>query len=215
MNTFGDAWDNAEPVAGEAEVIPAGDYTVECINADVNSSDRLWTLWQITTGPEAGTTFFGSSYGLKASDPAKAKKVAGFFKQAMISFGVTEQFFRSASSLADFAEAIKGVQGEARVSVRVYKGGDGDERQSNEIKRFTLTARPPLPSVGGIPAVAVLQPTPQALTTQPTAPAVQQVPVLPGTAAPVAIPIAIGVPGTPDGPPPVPVGVIVDDEPAF
>ena len=174
---FADVWSEAEDGLGSAEVIAPGDYAIEAVGTGVGSNDRIWVLWSILTGPESGTTFFGPSYGLTIKDPAKAGRVKGIFKKQMIDLGITEDFFKTATNLEDFATAIKGVQGNARVTIREYKGKDGiTVVQTNDIKAFALTARPALPSVGGIPAVPV------------------QAPATP-----------VGLPGTPDGPPLSPV----------
>lgn len=209
MGIYGDAWDNAEPGAGDAEVIPAGEYTVKCVAADVSSNDRIWSLWTVLTGPEAGTTFFGGNYGLTVKDPTKAHKVEGVFKSAMTSFGITEAFFKNATSMQDFAAALKDVEGVAKVKVRQYTK-DGAVVQANDIKGFTLTARPALPIVGGVPQ-GVPPSVPLAVVpSAATAPAAPPIPVAapaPAAApAPVAAPApAAPAPAVPAATPPVPV----------
>ena len=235
---FGSVWDEAEDGGfSDAEVVAPGEYAIECAQAGVGSNDRIWTLWTITTGPDAGTSFFGPNHGLTVRDPAKTKKVQGMFKNAMLAYGIGEEFFRVATSLDDFAEAIKGVQGMAAVKVRAYKSKDGDERQANDFKKFTATARPPLPSVGGVPNVAALTQAPPAGTAAPVpgiaaapgagAHPVQQVPAQPQPAVeqqPVVQPVdqqqpvVLGVPVVTPGAPVVGVpgtqdGPPVQDQP--
>jgi hypothetical protein len=142
---------------------------VKLVKADVNSSGRIWTLFEVTTGEDAGTRFFGSKYGLTGSDAEKTAKAQGFFKKAMIDFGLTEHFFIQATSVADFPPSLIGVEGKAKVKVRTYTK-DGEERQSNEVTAFELKSRPNLILPGGAPTIIPMQTTAPVQTPQPTAP---------------------------------------------
>jgi hypothetical protein len=169
--TFADVWANASDVTdGDAEVIPAGSYNVKLVGAGV-SSDRVWTLWKVLTGDLAGSSFFGSKYGLTGGDAGKTAKAQGFFKLFMTSCGVTEQFFANATSLDDFAKAVIGVEGNLAVKYRTYTDKKtGAEVGTNDSGKFEMTARPPLTTPGGLPVVATPQVAPQ-VAAQPTAPA--------------------------------------------
>jgi len=188
--TFAGIWANAAEVNGDAEVIPAGKYQVKLVGAGV-TNDRVWTLWSVLTGELAGSSFFGGKYGLKGGDAEKTRKAEGFFKAFMIACGVTEQFFANATSLDDFAEAIKGVEGELTVKYRTFKDKTtGEDRAANDNGKFTLTARPPLPNPGGLPDVQTPQVSPQ-VAAQPTAPPlppVQAPPIVPPPAPPAHLP---------------------------
>jgi hypothetical protein len=241
---FSDVWANAAEVTGDAEVILAGTYHVRLVKAGV-SSDRLWTLYEVLAGELAGTRFFGSKYGLVGGDADKSRKAQGFFKGFMIACGIDEVFFANAAGLDDFASAIEGVEGNAKVKVREFADkATGETRQSNDVTAFAMTSRPPITAVGGVPIIstpvvppaqdaqqaapalpqkgpvvaAVPGPAPEAVPTTPGAPLVA-VPSTPVEAAAVAPAVAVPgpVPGVPGTPdgPPSPGSVTVAAEPNF
>ena len=203
---FGNTLKEMKEAGADAELMPPGNYTLECISAKARTTGKqadIMPAYRVLDGPYVGKKVMAGT--LLSYNGNGAGHAAIVLKQLGITFEWLEQLagLTQAQALVEIAKAVRGRQFNVDL---VQEPWQGEMRNKFAPKaKITLTGAPPLPVVGaGIPAAAAPAPVAAAPAPAPApvvaapAPVVAPAPaVLPAPApvlAPALAPVAAAPP---------------------
>jgi hypothetical protein len=199
---FGNTLKEMKEAGADAELMPPGNYTLECISAKARTTGKqadIMPAYRVLDGPYVGKKVMAGT--LLSYNGNGAGHAAIVLKQLGITFEWLEQLagLTQAQALVEIAKAVRGRQFNVDL---VQEPWQGEMRNKFAPKaKITLTGAPPLPVVGaGIPAAAAPAPVAAA-----PAPAPAPVVAAPAPAPVVAAPAPVVAPAPAVLPAPAPV----------
>ena len=155
---FGELYKSAQEAGAIQQVLPDGDFIIECINGNAGTTqagdDKIGLQFQIN-GPEESFSDTINNEGNVVRDPARGakawfnltfgEKAANISMRQLKDFGLTDAFLESAETAEDVANALKGVVLDVEVGHRNW--GKNGENVSNTFKVHEVVVAPVLPAV--------------------------------------------------------------------
>jgi len=178
------------------DLLPAGEFSAECIDVEAKENSGktgffLMIFWKVLFGPQAGKVF-SDVLSVIHQNP-DTERIA----KENLKFILEKNNYPNPNLLA-FNTDVVGMNINVLLVESSYKGTDGNEISSNEVKKYRTFADAPESSQAKLPATP-LAPVAPVVPVAPVAPAAPVAPLAPAAPAAPAAPVAPPAAPAPSG----------------